>query len=115
MVDDERQRVFVSRTNVNEMNVESIDLGDEVRQGVQSCLDLAPVVICCPVAREFLHRCKRHTLRLISDGLLFDPLRCCDTATEIDECLLREVDVEGTDCGCVSGLRNSSLSRGNFL
>ena len=26
--DDERQRVFVLRTNVNEMNVEPIDLGD---------------------------------------------------------------------------------------
>ncbi len=29
--DDERQRVFVLRTNVNEMNVEPIDLGDELR------------------------------------------------------------------------------------
>ena len=29
--DDEWQRVFVLRTNVNEMNVEPIDLGDELR------------------------------------------------------------------------------------
>jgi hypothetical protein len=28
--DDERQGVFVLRTNVNEMNVDPIDLGDEL-------------------------------------------------------------------------------------
>ena len=31
--DDERQRIFVFRTNVNEMNVQPIDLGDEVAAG----------------------------------------------------------------------------------
>ena len=35
MRDDERQRIFMFRTNVNEMNVEPVDLGDELRQGVQ--------------------------------------------------------------------------------
>jgi len=29
--DDERQRIFVFRTNVNEMDVEPVDLGDELR------------------------------------------------------------------------------------
>jgi hypothetical protein len=29
--DDERQRVFVFRTDVNEVNVEPVDLGDELR------------------------------------------------------------------------------------
>jgi hypothetical protein len=29
--DEERQRIFMFRTNVNEMNVQPIDLGDEVR------------------------------------------------------------------------------------
>jgi hypothetical protein len=31
--DDQRQCVFMLRTNVNEMNVQSIDFGDEIRQG----------------------------------------------------------------------------------
>src|ERR671913_11597 len=31
VTDDERQRIFMFRTNVNEMNVQPIDLGDEVR------------------------------------------------------------------------------------
>jgi hypothetical protein len=40
---DERQRILMFRTNVNEMNVEPVDLDDEVRQGLQFCLTLAPV------------------------------------------------------------------------
>jgi hypothetical protein len=31
--DDQRQRIFVFRTNVNEVNVQPVDLGDELRQG----------------------------------------------------------------------------------
>ena len=33
--DDHRQRIFMLRADVNEMNVEPVDLGDELRQGVQ--------------------------------------------------------------------------------
>ena len=68
--DDERQRILMFRTNVNEMNVDPIDLGHELRQGVQLRLALAPVVIGRPIAREFLHRRELHALRLIGDGLL---------------------------------------------
>jgi hypothetical protein len=32
--DDERKRIFMFRTNVNEVNVQPIDLGDELRKGV---------------------------------------------------------------------------------
>jgi hypothetical protein len=34
MRDDERQCIVMFRTNVNEMNIEPVDLGDEVRQRV---------------------------------------------------------------------------------
>ena len=73
--DDERQRIFMFRTNVDEVDVEPVDLGDELRQGVQFRLALAPVVICRPIAREFLHRRERHALGLIRDRLLLGPLR----------------------------------------
>ena len=56
MRDDERQRVFVLRANVNEVNIEPIDLRHELRKGVKFRLALAPVVIGHPVAREFLNR-----------------------------------------------------------
>ena len=52
--DDERQCVFVVRADVNEVNIQPIDLGHELRQGVQLRLALAPMM-CGPVAREFLH------------------------------------------------------------
>jgi hypothetical protein len=42
--DDQRQRIFMLRTNVNEMDVQPIDLGDELRQGVKLRFDSAPVV-----------------------------------------------------------------------
>src|SRR5262249_36489670 len=70
VVDDQRQRVFMLRANVNEVDVQPVDLGDELRQGVQCRLASAPVVPGRPVAREFLNHCERHALRLIRDGLL---------------------------------------------
>src|SRR5258705_1675902 len=36
MRDDHRQRIFMLRANVNEMNVEPVDLGDEVRHSTVS-------------------------------------------------------------------------------
>src|SRR2546426_5453627 len=71
--DDERQRAFVLRTNVNKMNVQPIDLGDELRNGIQLRLDLAPVVVCRPIAREFLDRLELHALRCIRDRFPFRP------------------------------------------
>src|SRR5262249_13894265 len=52
--DDERQCIFMFRTNVNEMNVQPINLGHEVRQGLQFRLAFAPIVISPPIAGEFL-------------------------------------------------------------
>ena len=52
VIDDQRQRVLMLRTDVNEVDVEPVDLGDELRQGVQPGLARAPVVVGHPVARE---------------------------------------------------------------
>ena len=85
------------RTNMNEMNVQPIDLGDELRQGLQPGLDLAPIVICRPIICEFLHRRELHALRLICDGLLLGPARGSNAPAEVDERLFRNVDAEGAD------------------
>ena len=55
VADDERQCVLVLRTDMNEMDVQPIDLGHELREGVQPRLALAPVVLGRPVAGELLH------------------------------------------------------------
>src|SRR5690242_14739176 len=67
---DEWQRLFMLRTNVNEMNVQAIDLGHELRQRVQSCFALAQVVVCAPIAREFSHGRELHAMRSVVDRLL---------------------------------------------
>ena len=50
---DHRQRVRQLRTHVNEVDVDTVDLGRELRQRVEGCLDLAPVVVRGPVRASF--------------------------------------------------------------
>ena len=52
--DDQRQRALVARLDVDEVDVEPVDLGLELREGVQLCLGLPPVVLGRPVACELL-------------------------------------------------------------
>jgi hypothetical protein len=82
---------------VDKVDVDPVDLGDELRQRVQSRLALAPVVIRRPVARELLHRRQLHALRPIFDELLAGPARRGDALPEVDEILFRNVDAEGSD------------------
>ena len=60
--DDDRQRIFVLRLDVDEVDVEPVDVGDEVGQGVQPRLDLAPVIVVRPIVGELLHRRQLHAL-----------------------------------------------------
>jgi hypothetical protein len=75
---DQRQRIFMFRTNMNKVNVQPVDLGDELRQGAQSRLHLAPVVFRPPMAREGLNGRELHALRRIRDGFSFGPPGCVD-------------------------------------
>ena len=97
MRDDQRQRIFVFRTDVNEMNVQSIDLGDELRQGVQFRLELAPVVICRPIARERLNRRELHALRCIRDRFSFRPLCRVDAPAQFGEFRFRNIHMKRTN------------------
>ena len=73
--DDHRQRVLVRRPDVDEVDVEAVDLGQELREGVQPRLEPAEVVVVAPVAGELLHRRQLHALRRVGDGLLLGPAR----------------------------------------
>ena len=100
--DDERHRILMLRANVNEMDVQPIDLGDELRQGVQSRLALAPVVFRPPIARELLNRRELHALRCIRDRLPFRPLRRVDAPAQFGELRFRNIHTKGTNCGLVT-------------
>src|SRR4051812_13688214 len=92
-------------TDMNEMDVQAIDLGDELWQGVKARLDLAPVVVGRPIAGERLRRRELHALRRVGDRFALRPLRGVDAPAQVDELLFRKIDGEGTD-------RVPSLRRG---
>ena len=111
---DDRQCVRVLRADVDEMNVQSIDPGDELRQGVQPRLHLAPVVLRRPVARDVLHQRERDALRIVRDGLFLGPLRGGNAPAEVLKLGLGHVDGEGADRGIFSRLaRGGRLGNGN--
>jgi hypothetical protein len=83
VVDDERQRILVRGADVDEVDVQSVDLGDELREGVQPGLTRAPVVVGHPVAGELLDHGQRHALGLICDGLFLGPVRGRDAPPKV--------------------------------
>src|ERR1700680_3551314 len=95
--DNERQRIFMLRTNVNEVNVQPIDLGDELRQRVQSRLHLAPVVFRPPITREGLHGRELYALRCIRDSFPLKPLCCVDTPAQFGEFRFRKIHMKRTN------------------
>ena len=109
--DDERQRVFMFRTNVDEMNVQSVDLGQELGQRVEGRFAFAPVVLSGPVPRELLTGRERHALRRIRDGFPFGPLRRLDAPAQFDQFRFRDVHLKRTDGGRVCGLLAAFLRR----
>ena len=96
--DDERQRIFMFRTNMNEMNVEPVDLGDELRQGVEPRLRLSPIVAGAPVAHQLLNFSSRtpcdRSLTVSRSGHRVAPMRRRRSSSAD----FWNVDTEGTNC-----------------
>src|ERR1700689_3581815 len=88
------------------MNVEPIDLGDEVRHGVDLCLALAPIVRIHPILSELLHGCELDALRCVRDLFTLRPFGCLNAIAQVDEVGLRGLEMKWTNSGVVShGLR----------
>ena len=102
--DEHRQGIFVLRPHVDEVDVEAIDLGDEVRHGIEARLDFAPVIFGGPVAREFLRGRERHALRKVGDGFLLRESCCQDTPAQFGELRLRSIHLERTNRRCLHHL-----------
>src|SRR5215831_13882061 len=98
MRDDHRQRVLMAGTDVDEMDVDSVDRRDELGKGVQLRLQLSPVVVLAPVANQLLELPELSALRAVGDGFLVGPARRLNAPAEIDECLLRNVDPKRSNC-----------------
>ena len=90
------------------MNVQAIDLGDEIRHGVQSRLDLAPVVFRGPIARELLDRRELHALGRIGDRFLFGESCRDDALAQVGKFRIGKVHAERTNgSACTAGLLNN--------
>ena len=95
--DDHRQRVLVWRLHVDEVDIETVDLGQELWERVQPRLEPAEVVLVAPIPDELAHRGQGHALRLVGHGLLLgEPCRR-QASTQIIEILLEDADLEGAD------------------
>src|SRR5262245_25385885 len=93
------------RTNMDEMNVETVDLSDEVRHRVEPRLDLSPVVFRAPVARQLLDGRERHALREIRDGFALGQACRKNSPAKIREVRLGKVAAEGTNGGSITDRR----------
>jgi hypothetical protein len=82
---------------MDEVDVEPIDLGHELREGVQSRLEPPEVVVGAPIARELLQRRQLHALRPIGDELLVRPARGRDARTQRLEFRLGDLARERPD------------------
>src|SRR5580704_3000771 len=96
------------------MDIQPIDLGEEMRQGVQFCLDLPPVILCGPVASQGLHRCELYSLRRVCNRFMLGPNRCFDAPAQFGELILRNIHLKLTNrilvrCLLVAALSNSGL------
>src|SRR4051812_39647825 len=93
----ERQSILMLRTNMNKMNLQTIDLRDKLRQGTEPGLAPAPIVIGRPIVCEILHRRERYALGWIGNRLAVRPLRRCNPPAELEERLFRNVNSERPD------------------
>jgi hypothetical protein len=99
--DDQRERILVARTNMDEVNVDAVDGRHELRQCIQPRFHLAPVVAAAPVPNQLLQLGQLHALRLIGNGFFIGPSRGGEPPAEIDQCLVRNVDLERPNCTVV--------------
>jgi len=95
--DDKRQRVLVLGTDVDEMNVQSVDLGDELRIGIQLRLDLAPVVVGRPITGERLDGGELNALRVIRDRFPLGPTGRVDAPAQLGKVRFRKIHSKWAD------------------
>src|ERR1044071_7408501 len=97
-----------------------IDLGDELRQRVHFRFDLAPVILCRPIARERLDRRKLYSLGCICHGFPFRPFCRIDAPAQFGDFGFRNIYMKRMNCSFVISLPvslwcNSGLSHDVLL
>jgi hypothetical protein len=88
-------KAFSCFERVDQMNIEPVDLGDELREGVQFRLLLAPVALSPPIARELLNRPEWHALRLVRDDFAIGPTDRVYAPAQFDKFRIRKFTRNG--------------------
>ena len=92
------------RLDLDEVDIEPVDVGDEVRIGEQLRFGAAPIVVVGPVIRELLRGRQADPLRGVVDGLALGPPSGFDAPLEVGEFFVGRVILERADRGVATGL-----------
>ncbi len=95
---DHRQGAAMVRAHVDEMDVDAVDGGDELRQRVELGFKAAPVVAAAPVAHQCLQLRQREPLRLVIDPFAIGPAGGLHAPAQLVKLGLRQLHLERADC-----------------
>src|SRR4029077_18683704 len=91
--ENDRQRVLVRGTHVNEMNANPVDLSTVLREGIEASLEPAPVVLVAPIDDQRLSLLEGCALRPVTDGFPLWPPSVGKSLFEIVQRCLRYVNL----------------------
>lgn len=115
---DQRQRVFMTGADMDEMDVQSIDGGEKLRKCIQPALRLPPVIGRLPVAHQLLQPVGLNALRTIHDGFAVGPAGLGKTPPEICKRRLGDLNLERSDLlgrdNDISGVGRARKENGGY-
>ena len=100
----QRRGIRVLRADMEEVDIHTVDLGDELAGGVQPRLTRPPIVVVPPVIDEIAQGSKRHALRPIVHRLAFGPAGRVDPTVQVIEVGLGDRQREGANFGHAAGI-----------
>ena len=103
MRDDQRHRFRMQRTDVQEMNVEPVDFGGELRKAIEPRLARTPIVLFRPIAADVLDPFQRRALAPVLDQFGFRPARVAQPRFEIVKHVVADRNAIGFDFSAHEG------------
>ncbi len=100
---DQGQRIGMRRATVEEVDVDAVEAGAELGPAVQLRLTAPPVVLAGPVACQFPGVSQGDTLAPVIAGFFIRPPGCAETALQILQIRIGNIDSEWLDGGVGHG------------
>ena len=95
--DQQRPRAWLTGPDVQEVDALAVDLGDELRVGVELRLGGAPVILRAPVPGELFQVTKRHAAVPPHAGQFAGPAGVGEPVVQVIQVGLGDLDAEGPD------------------